>query len=528
MPLAAQALLPFGVLLATAALTRLPRLRRFGGHLAAAGTAIAAVSVLVQLIRLAPGARVDLLYLNVFPGADPAIRLDGLSLSFAATLLLTAAALMLVRSRAGGRTDRREPWVGWLFTTTAAVAVTLAGNLLLAYIALQVLTLSWSGALDERSRRVRPLRLSHQIADVGLLLAAASAIHTVGTSAFAGLPSDALGAAGFALAVLPGVARLGSVALGTERPATAVYFEPAIAWAAPAGYLLLRLLSLTGGSPPGLPTQIAAFALAFVVAAGLCWLALGSWSWPRICGRLVAVQASLALALATVPNPTMAVAGTWLFLQLIPLSGLCSIRSTEGTLGRATAALGLTMIPPSTAFPGIWLGLQGLGQARLLPAALPLAIIVVGAFMAARLGLSFPRRVSLDAGLAWAAGTLLVGIFPGPALSTLAMPAAQAVRSISADTFAANLLILEAGRSQFPAAAVGVASMAVLAFVLARFASAMSWRPGRFWLVDRSALRLVRPFPRGWATLEPARIPFWAALCGWVLFGVVAATVTLR
>src|SRR5205085_2916404 len=84
--------------------------------------------------------------------------------------LMTAALLMLARQQSRG--DRRDPWFGWLLTSAAACAVVLSDNLLLLYIALQVLTLAWSGALDETAPRRRGLRLLVQVADIGLLLAA--------------------------------------------------------------------------------------------------------------------------------------------------------------------------------------------------------------------------------------------------------------------------------------------------------------------------------------------------------------------
>src|SRR5439155_24780708 len=122
----------------------------------------------------------------------------------------------------------------------AACAVIFAHNLLLVYVALQLLTLAWSGALDETAPRRRGLRLSVQIADIGLLLAAASAIQSVGTSAFSGVPSDTFGPAPFLVVLLPVVVRIGALAWVSSGPQAAVTFEPSIAWVAPAGYLLLR------------------------------------------------------------------------------------------------------------------------------------------------------------------------------------------------------------------------------------------------------------------------------------------------
>ena len=81
MPLGVQALLPFLALLVAAAVAhRRPR-RPENGWIAAGATTVAAVIALVELVRLAPGERVDVPYLTTFPYADLAIRLDALSLS---------------------------------------------------------------------------------------------------------------------------------------------------------------------------------------------------------------------------------------------------------------------------------------------------------------------------------------------------------------------------------------------------------------------------------------------------------------
>src|SRR5438105_13150846 len=259
MPLALQALLAPLVLLAAAAMVRMRPRNPANGWIAFGATAVAAGIALVELLRLAPGEHVDVPYLTTFPYADLAIRMDGLSLAFAAVTLTTAALLMLARQRVRG--DRREPWLGWLLTSAAAGAVIMADNLLLVYVALQVLTLAWRGALDEAAPRRRGLRISLQIADIGLLLAAASAIQSVGTSAFSGVPSDTFGGATFVLVLLPVVVRIGALTQSWGGPREAVVFEPGIAWLAPAGYLLLRLLALMGGRLPDRPTAVALFAI---------------------------------------------------------------------------------------------------------------------------------------------------------------------------------------------------------------------------------------------------------------------------
>src|SRR5437764_14587025 len=136
MPLAAQALLPFLALLGAAVIVQRRPRRASNGWISVAATGLAGITAMVELVRLAPGEHVDVPYLTTFPYADLAVRLDGLSLAYATTTLITAAALMVTRQLVRG--DRRDPWFGWLLTSAAACAVILADNLLLLFIALQL------------------------------------------------------------------------------------------------------------------------------------------------------------------------------------------------------------------------------------------------------------------------------------------------------------------------------------------------------------------------------------------------------
>src|SRR6266571_1814068 len=322
MPLAAQALLPFLALLGAAAIVQRRTRRASNGWISVAATAMAGIIAMVELLRLAPGEHVDVPYLTTVPYADLAIRLDGLSLAFATVTLITAALLMLARLRLHG--DRRDPWFGWLLTAAATCAVIFAHNLLLVYIALQLLTLAWTGALDETARRRRAIRLSVQVADIGLLLAAASAIQSVGTSAFSGVPSDT--------------------------------FAPAIVWVAPAGYLLMRMLALMGGRLPDRPTAVVLFAAATLLALAMAGFALFERSGARRVALLLVAHAALALALSTGADPLMTVACTWLWLLLVPLAGLASVRVAARSTPEVLTLVNLAMIPGSTAFVGLWLG----------------------------------------------------------------------------------------------------------------------------------------------------------------------------
>src|ERR1700736_871794 len=449
MPLALQALLPFVALLAAAAVVRMRPRNPTNGWIAFAATTVAAGVALIELLRLAPGEHVDVPYLTTFPYADLAIRLDGLSLAFATITLITAALLMLARQRLRG--DRRDPWGGWLLTSAATCAVILADNLLLVYIALQLLTLAWSGALDEASPRRRGLRLVVQVADIGLLLAAASAIQSVGTSAFSGVPSDTFGLATFLLVLLPVAARGGALAGSAGGPRATVAFEPAIAWLAPAGYLLMRMLALMGGRLPDRPTAVVLFAVGSLVALGFAGLALLERTGARLVALLLIAQAGLALALSTGADPLMTVACTWLWLLLIPLAGLASVRVPTGSSSEALTRPNLAMIPGSTALIGLWLGGLALNARGLLFGMIPVAVVVGLATIAAIRRIVLPRSVRMDVGTAWAAALLLIAAFPMVAMGNLVVPAAATVRLVPGGTIATSPFGIVAGGGTWPA-----------------------------------------------------------------------------
>jgi len=489
MPLAAQALLPFLALLGAAAIVQRRPREKSNGWIAAAATGTAGLIAMVELLRLAPGEHVDVLYLTTFPYADLGIRLDGLSLAFASVTLISAALLMLARQRLRG--DRRDPWFGWLLTSAAACAVIFAHNLLLVYIALQLLTLAWSGALDETARRRRGLRLSVQVADIGLLLAAASAIQSVGTSAFSGVPSDTFGLATFLLVLLPVAVRVGALAVTAGGPQATVAFEPAIAWIAPAGYLLMRMLALMGGRLPDRPTAVVLFAVAVLVALAVAALALLERTGARLVALLLIAQAGLALALSTGADPLMTVACTWLWLLLIPLAGLASVRVPTGSATEALTRPNLAMIPGSTAFIGLWLGGLALNARGLLFGMIPVAVVVGLATIAALRRIVLPRSVRMDVGTAWAAALLLIAAFPIVAMGNLVVPAAATVRLVPGGTIATNPFGIVAGGGTWPALVVSL----VLALVLGLAA----------WRLRAKAPTLPSPASGGGKSLAPAR-----------------------
>src|SRR6202162_503115 len=519
MPLALQALLPFIALLGAAAIVRQPPRREGNGWIAAGATGLAGLIALVELLRLSPGDRVALPYLTPFPYADLSIRLDGLSLAFAAIVLITAALLMLARQRVPG--DRRDPWAGWLLTSAATCAVILADNLLLVYIALQLLTLAWSGALDEASPRRRGLRLVVQVADIGLLLAAASAIQSVGTSAFSGVPSDTFGLATFVLVLLPVMVRTLALTRVWGGPKAAVAFEPAIAWVAPAGYLLLRLLALMGGRLPDRATAVVLFAVGGIGAVVFAGLALFTRAGPRLAGFLLAAQARARIALSTGDQPLMTVASTWLWLTLVPVAGVASVRPRDGSTPEALTLLSLAMVPGSLAFVGLWLGALALNERGLLFAMIPVGLVVVVSALAA---LSHgpvrrPRRFDVAAG--WAGGLRLAGAFLIIAIGTLVVPAAATVRLVPRGMIGVSPFGLTTDFGAWPALVVSV--------VVGLLLGLMGWRlQGRFPLRAGGAGR-----EPGYPSFMPAlprlpRLPSWSHVVLWGPFAAVVGAVATR
>jgi len=519
MPLAAQALLPFVALLVAAVFVRWRPRRRINGWIASAATGIAGIIALVELLRLAPGEHVDVPYLTTFPYADLAVRLDGLSLAFAAATLITAAALMVTRQLVRG--DRRDPWFGWLLTSAAVLAVILADNLLLLFIALQLLTLAWSGALDETARRRRGLRLAVQIADIGLLLAAASAIQSVGTSAFSGVPSDTFGLATFLLVLLPVAVRVGALAWVSSGPPAAVTFEPAIAWVAPAGYLLLRLLALMGGRLPDRPTAVALFGGGALVAIGFATLALGRPAGLRLAPPLLAAQAALALSLSAGSEPLMTAASTWLWLLLIPLAGLVSVRVAGGSLAETLTLVNLAMIPGTIGFLALWLGGLALGARGLLFGMIPVALAVVLLAVAALGRAGGVRSINMEPASIWGAVLLVIAAFPIIAMNPMVLPAAATVRLVPRGTISVSPLGIATGQGAWPALLVSLVTAVLLGVA--------AWQ-----LRERLPLRRSRPIIRwrigvpSWLGVRPPAIPARSRYLLWGAFLLVVALAVVR
>lgn len=524
MPLALQALLPLAVLLLAAWIVWMRPRRAENGWVATTATSVAAIIALIELLRLAPGEHVDVPYVTTFPYADLVIRLDGLSLAFATMTLATAALLMFVRRQ--DRTDRRDPWLGWLLTSAAVCALLLAGNLLLLYILLQVLTLAWSGALDETAPRRRGLRLTLQIADIGLLLAAAGAIQSVGTSSFSGVPLDTFGIASFALMLTPVLVRIGAIAWAARRPLASVAFGPAIAWLAPAAYILLRLLALMGGRLPDRPTAVILFAGAALAAILFGGAAIKARTMAQITALLLAAQVALALALSSGDEPLQTIASTWLWLLLIPLAGLVSVRQARGSAGEAMLLVQLAMIPSTVAFTGVWLGALDLNARGLLIGTIAVGLGVTVCAVAAVTHIAVRRTVALQATAAWAGALAVIAAFPIIVMYPLVVPAASTVRLVPSGTVSATALGLTTSLGAWPALLVSLVAWLALAaagwLVRARSLTLTQFVAATLRRVRFDPAATVLRWAGGTSGRRVLPLPSWGRYVPWVAFAVVA------
>jgi hypothetical protein len=515
-PLALQALLPFVALLAAAGIVmRRPR-RPENGWIAFGATSIACLITLVELLRLSRGERVDVPYLTTFPYADIALRLDALSLAFSVVTLATAALLMLVRVRIPG--DRRDPWASWLLTSAAVLALMMAASLLLAYIVLQLLTLAWSGTLDEAAPRGRRLRLTIAVSDIGLLLVAASAIQSVGTSSFSGVPSDTFGPAAFLLALVPVLVRILALAWPASGSQAPVAFEPAVAFAAPAGYLLLRLIAIMGGRLPGRPLEMVVFGGSLLLGAAAGISIFFQRAERRMPALLLAAQAALALALVAGSLPVLALASTWLWLQLILLTGLFSLR-LEAREGAGTIALvTLAALPGGMGFIGVFIGFVALRSGEQAGALLAFLLVVL---LLAAAGLSrwrqldrWPRRIVSG----WAISLLLIAALPAIWLSGLVLPAAQTVRTLAPGTVLLSPLGITVSGVTWPAL---LATAVLVGALLALWRSRVVVSEWPF----QPALPALPAFPR----LALPRLPRrWTTRAIWAAFLAAAGIAVLR
>src|SRR5207245_11462932 len=195
-------------------------------------------------------------------------------------------------------------------------------------------------------------------------------------------------------------------------PPPAVGFDAAMVGLASAGYPLMRTLALMGGRLPDRPTAVVLFAAATLAALAMAGLALVERSGAHRVALLLVAHAALALALSTGADPLMTVACTWLWLLLVPLAGVASVRAAAGSLPEAFTQVHLAMIPGSTDFVGLWLVSLRLNAPGLLFGVIPVGVGVALSATAALSRLKRPRSLRLDPPTVWAAGLLLIAAFP--------------------------------------------------------------------------------------------------------------------
>jgi hypothetical protein len=349
---------------------------------------------------------------------------------------------------------------------------------------------------------------------------AAGAIQSVGTSAFSGVPSDTFGLAAFLLVLVPVVARVAALAWAGSGPQAPVAFEPAIAFVAPAGYLLLRLLALMGGRLPDRNTAVALYVGAGLAGVVLAALALRQRSGIRLATLLVAAQAALALAYSAGAEPLLTIASVWLWLLLIPLAGVACVRVGARSASEALVLVNLAMIPGTAAFVGLWMGALALRERGLLAGVIPIAATLVLTAIAAIGRLSPVRRVRADVATLWAGALLVIAALPIIAMNPLVLPASGTVRLVPGGSVSVSPLGLSIADGGWPALAVSIAIALLLAVASWRLRSRLPLWRGTL-LAGIGAV----PVP---ARGQPPVLPRWSPAVLWGAFVAVLLILLVR
>jgi hypothetical protein len=217
----------------------------------------------------------------------------------------------------------------------------------------------------------------------------------------------------------------------------------------------------------------------------------------------------------------LTVASTWLWLLLVPLAGLASVRAHDGSTPEALTLLSLAMVPGSLAFVGLWLGALALSARGLLLAMIPVGLVVVLSMIAVLSHVTVRRPRGFDVATAWAGALVLIAAFPIVAIGPLVVPAAATVRLVPRGMVSVSPFGLATGVGAWPALAVSVVVGLILGLA--------AW-----WLAGRLPLR-----PRGtgggrrFPSLNRARlvmpsVPPWGHVVLWGAFVVAVGAVALR
>ena len=185
----------------------------------------------------------------------------------------------------------------------------------------------------------------------------------------------------------------------------------------------------------------------------------------------------------------MTAASTWLWLLLIPLAGLVSVRVVAGSLAETLTLLNLAMIPGAIGFLGFWLGGLALAATGLLFGMIPLVLAVILLAAAALSRAAVIRSIHVDPASIWASVLLLLAAFPIVAMNPIVLPAAATVRLVPRGTISAGPLGIATSFGAWPALLVSVAIAALLGIA--------GWRLGDRLPLRRARGRIVR-WPTGW------------------------------
>jgi hypothetical protein len=294
----------------------------------------------------------------------------------------------------------------------------------------------------------------------------------------------------------------------------------------------MRMLALMGGRLPDRPTAVVLFAAAVLLSLAFAALALFERSIMRLFALLLMAQAALALALSTGADPLMTVACIWLWLFLVPIAGLASVRLPAGSASQLLTLLNLAVLPGGTAFIGLWLGGLALNARGLLFGMIPVGIAVALSAIAALSRIVRPRSLHIDVPAAWAAALLLIAAFPILVMGRLVVPAAATVRLVPGGTIVTSPFGIVAGRGTWPALVVSLVVAFVVAVAVWRLAPTLP-SPARggaklsAWL-RRMVPTLPSPAGGGGKMQLLPTVPAWSRFVLWGAFAIAAYNVLMR
>jgi len=241
----------------------------------------------------------------------------------------------------------------------------------------------------------------------------------------------------------------------------------------------------------------------------------------RLAAPLLAAQAALAIALSAGSEPLMTAASTWLWLLLIPLAGLVSVRVAGGSLAETLTLVNLAMVPGSIGFLALWLGGLALGASGLLYGIIPVAFAVMLLAIAALGRARGVRSISVEPASIWGGVLLVIAAIPIIAMNPIVLPAAATVRLVPRGTISATPFEIATSPGAWPALLVSLTTGVLLGIA--------GWR-----LRHRLPLRRARGIIRwriswpSWPPVRPPAVPAWSRYLLWGAFLAVVAVAVAR